>query len=218
MEYYMLNKARGYITATCDERRETVFDRLPPTFAERLFAVGRLDLDTEGLLLITNDGPLTARLLHPDSHTPKTYELYCVGSLDEEGERRLEEGVYLDRDKTHISRPARFCRLGEGVLSEIVVHLGGRDLALARRRPDTPVLHATLTVTEGRKHQIKRMLLAVGCRVVWLRRVSFGPLALDPTLSAGDYRALTEEEIAALYTQAYPDGTPEKAKENVKSG
>ena len=210
MEYYMLNKPRGCITASRDVRRETVFDRLPKDFSEQLFAVGRLDRDTEGLLLITDDGPLAARLLHPDYHMPKTYELFCIGTLDEVGERRLEEGVYLDEAREQLSRPARFCRLGEGVLSQILLQLDGRDLTLARRRPQTPILHATLTVTEGRKHQIKRMMLAVGCRVVWLRRLSIGPLTLDPDLALGEYRALTADELATLYARAYPAGVPKK--------
>ncbi len=198
MQYYMLHKPAGCITASRDERRPTVFDHLPEAFSEMLFAVGRLDRDTVGLLLITDDGALTARLLHPDSGIQKTYECLCVGEMNEEKLTRLSDGVYLDRERCVLSRPAQARLLWEGRLADVSAFLSGKDIALARKRPQTPVFRLSITVTEGKKHQIKRMLLAVGCRVVWLCRRSMGPLLLDPSLPVGAHRPLTAEEIAAL--------------------
>ena len=202
MQYYMLHKPAGCITASRDERRPTVFDHLPEDFSERFFAVGRLDKDTVGLLLITDDGALTARLLHPDGGIEKTYECLCVGEICDEKLARLTDGVYLDRAKEILSRPATARLLSTGQLSEVASYLTGKDISLARRRPKTPVFRLSVTVTEGKKHQIKRMLLAVGCRVVWLCRRSMGPLLLDPSLPVGAHRPLTAEEIAALYRAA----------------
>ncbi len=198
MEYIMFHKPQGCITASRDARRQTVFDRLPEDFSHRLFAVGRLDRDTEGLLLLTDDGALCARLLHPSTNTEKRYEFYCIGEPTEQGRAALETGTPLDANGEIRSAPARFEILGTATLSCIADKLSANDAKRCRKHPDTPVLHAALTVTEGKKHQVKRMMLSVGCRIVYLRRTAFGALSLDPALPVGGYRSLTPEEILSL--------------------
>lgn len=199
--YLMFHKPAGCITANRDPRRKTVLDYFPEDVREELFPVGRLDRDTEGLLLLTDDGALTARLLHPIYHVAKTYFLYAVGDMTEEKAERLSSGVPLD-EAGKLSRPAQVLIGEKLLLPALKVPLSVKDARLCRRHPQTPVTALTVTVTEGKKHQIKRMLLAVGCRVVYLKRVSMGNLVLDPSLAPGEARPLTGEEIDALYRAA----------------
>ena len=168
--YYMLHKPSGVITATEDKMHETVMSLLGEDARKDLFPVGRLDKDTEGLLLITNDGELSHALLSPRKHVPKTYFVEVPKKLDMGQIEALERGVDIGDDKKTL--PAK---------AEIL--------------DDT---HIYLTICEGRYHQVKRMLQAVGSEVLYLKRVSFGVLTLDETLEKGSYRALTEEEITAL--------------------
>ncbi len=166
--YYMLHKPAGYITATEDRRERTVMELLPCD-RKGLFPVGRLDKDTEGLLLITDDGPLSHALLSPKRHVDKTYFVKPAHPLDETAIRALCEGVDIGDDKK-------------------------TEKATARLVPDGLLL----TIHEGRYHQVKRMLEAVGNEVLYLKRLSMGPLVLPPSLPAGEYRRLTADEIAAL--------------------
>ena len=152
--YYMLNKPEGVVSATNDNTAPTVLELLPAQGRKDLFPVGRLDKDTTGLLLLTNDGALAHDLLSPKKHVDKTYLVQPDHPLSEEDIHRLEEGLDIGDDKP--------------------------------------------TAPEGRFHQVKRMLQAVGNQVCALERVSFGPLSLDPSLPRGAHRALTEEEICAL--------------------
>lgn len=168
--YYMLHKPAGVVTATRDNHEKTVMELLKDAPGKDLFPAGRLDKDTEGLLLITNDGALSHRLLSPAKHVDKTYLVRTKAPVTDEMRRRLEEGVDIGDEKPTL--PAK-TELTEG---------GG----------------LLLTVTEGRFHQVKRMLSAVGNEVVYLKRFSMGPLVLDGALSKGEYRALTPEEKAAL--------------------
>ncbi len=171
--YYLLYKPLGVVTATEDSRQETVMDLMRGAAGKNLFPVGRLDKDTDGLLLITNDGKLGHDLLAPGKHVPKTYYATLRDDLSEEDRKRLEEGVDIGDEK--MTLPA-VCRS----LSPREIHL---------------------TVYEGRYHQVRRMLEAVGNQVVTLRRITFGSLKLDQSLQPGDYRVLTEEEVAALRTR-----------------
>ncbi len=168
--YYMLHKPAGVITATEDSRQETVMSLLMNDYRADLFPVGRLDKDTEGLLLITNDGELSHALLSPKKHVPKTYLVEVPERLNLSQIEALEFGVDIGDDKP--TAPAKV---------EIL--------------DDT---HIYLTIHEGRYHQVKRMLAAVDSQVIYLKRVSFGNLVLDEALPKGSYRALTEEEIAKL--------------------
>lgn len=168
--YFMLHKPAGVVTATEDKSQQTVMSLLDEQMRKDLFPVGRLDKDTEGLLLITNDGELAHALLSPRKHVPKTYLVEVPEKLHLEQIEALEKGVDIGDDK--ITLPAKV-----NVLDETHIHL---------------------TICEGRYHQVKRMLKTVGSEVLYLKRVSFGPLFLDESLQKGSYRALTEEEITQL--------------------
>jgi 16S rRNA pseudouridine516 synthase len=172
--YLMLNKPQGVISATEDEYDQTVIDLLEMEDAVfSPFPVGRLDKDTEGLLLITNDGQLAHQLLSPKKHVPKTYFAVIDQEVTQEDIEAFRQGVILDDG--YQTKPGILKILKSGVHSDI-----------------------ELTITEGKFHQVKRMFEAVGKRVVYLKRISMGPLQLDESLKLGEYRELTEEEITRL--------------------
>ena len=170
VEYYMLNKPAGVVSATEDSRYPVVTDLIETAVRRDLFPVGRLDLDTEGLLLLTNDGDLAHRLLSPRRHVDKVYEAVYEGIFPKDGARRFEEGIILE-DGTR-TLPAHWKQEGD-------------------RR-------GLLTIQEGKFHQVKRMMEVLGCRVTYLKRLSMGSLKLDAALKPGDYRPLTSEELEAL--------------------
>jgi 16S rRNA pseudouridine516 synthase len=172
--YLMMNKPAGVISATEDNRDETVIDLLElEDQVYEPFPVGRLDKDTEGLLLITNDGQLAHRLLSPKKHVPKMYFAVIEGEVSEEDVQAFRKGVTLDDG--YETKPGELTILKSGLMSDI-----------------------ELTITEGKFHQVKRMFQAVGKRVVYLKRMTMGPLKLDETLELGEYRELTDEEIEEL--------------------
>ena len=197
MTYYMLHKPRGCVSARVDRENPTVMDFFPPEARTTLFPLGRLDKYTEGILLVTDDGKLNRRLLDPDCRVEKQYFLWAVGEPTEEVCRALREGVSC-KGLAEKTRPARFEVLGKGVLRDIGPIVFPIRRPMVEESPEAPTFCAHLWLTEGKRHQVKRMLEAVGCTVVYLRRVAFGPLRLDENLSPGAYRPLTEEEIAAL--------------------
>ena len=164
--------------AVCRRHRtictRTVMDYLSDTARGDLFPVGRLDLDTEGLLLITNDGALAHALLSPSRHVAKTYYARVQGVVDETDVNLFKNGVDIGEEK--LVRPA--------------------DLVILGCKAD--VSEITLTITEGKFHQVKRMFEAVGKKVLYLKRISMGPLVLPEDLAPGAYRKLTAEELAAL--------------------
>ena len=172
-EYYMLHKPAGVVTATEDNLHRTVMDLLE-TARKDLFPVGRLDIDTEGLLLITNDGELAHQLLSPKKHVDKVYFARVAGALPEDAAQRMAEGMTL-RDGTPV------------LPAELAIDGTDGNETLVR-----------LTIREGKFHQVKRMFEALGCRVTYLKRLSMGPLALDPELPCGAARPLTEQEIQAV--------------------
>ena len=172
-EYYMLHKPAGVVTATEDRRERTVMELLPELRRKDLFPVGRLDKDTEGLLLLTNDGTLAHRLLSPRHQVDKVYYAKIAGRVTEEDVRAFAEGLDIGDEQPAL--PARLTILDAEETSEIHV-----------------------TLTEGRFHQVKRMFEAVGKQVVYLKRLSMGPLLLDESLEKGCCRKLTEEEIRRL--------------------
>lgn len=172
--YLMLNKPGGYLSATEDSVQETVIDLLEMEDAVyKPFPVGRLDKDTEGLLLLTNDGQLSHQLLSPKKHVPKTYYAKILGKVTEEDAAAFKQGVELDDG--YVTKPASLVILSADEQSEI-----------------------NITITEGKFHQVKRMFEAVGKKVTYLKRISMGPLLLDENLALGEYRELTEEEVEAL--------------------
>lgn len=168
--YYMLNKPAGVVSATVDNVDRTVIDLLSPECRTDLFPVGRLDKDTVGLLIITNDGDLGHRLTSPKHHAVKTYFVRLKDNITDLMVSRLEKGVELKGDG--LTRPAK------------VNVLGAREIELS--------------ITEGKFHQVKRMLIAVGNEVIFLKRLSMGGITLDDTLPEGCYRRLTPKEIQIL--------------------
>lgn len=172
--YLLMNKPQDVISATEDKYDQTVIDLLDEQEQHfEPFPVGRLDKDTEGFLLLTNDGKLAHELLSPKKHVDKTYYALIEGQVTEEDGEAFEKGVELDDG--YVTKPATLNILESGPVSKI-----------------------ELTITEGKFHQVKRMFESVGKRVVYLKRLSMGPLSLDPGLELGEYRHLTEEEVTSL--------------------
>ena len=174
-EYYMLNKPAGVVSATEDRRDTTVIDLIKEKKRKDLFPVGRLDKDTEGLLLITNDGDLAHRLLAPKKHVDKVYYAKVAGIVTEEDVERFAQGIDIGTDEEEMTRPAQLDILKSGEESEI-----------------------RLTIHEGKFHQVKRMMAAVGTPVIYLKRIAMGSLTLPDDLKKGDCRPLTEEEVRVL--------------------
>lgn len=172
-EYFMLNKPQGVVSATEDRRFQTVVDLIGDARRKDLFPAGRLDIDTEGLLLITNDGQLAHQLLSPKKHVDKVYFTRVEGILPSDVKEQFAKGLTLDGEVKTL--PAQLELLKEGPVSEV-----------------------RLTIHEGKFHQVKRMFEAVGCRVIYLKRLSMGSLVLDETLAPGEYRRLTDDELRAL--------------------
>lgn len=196
-QYYMLNKPRGLLTARRDARCETVMRCFPEALQQTLHPVGRLDKDTEGLLLFTDDGMLDVRLLRPERHVEKEYEYRAFGHLDEAALRLLETGVVLAEGQP-LSRPARAALLAHTTIGESEAYLPERFREKYLKNPGRPVTVGKLWITEGRKHQVKLMVKAVGAHVFYLKRWAIGPVRLDAALAPGAYRPLTPEELHAL--------------------
>lgn len=194
-EYYMFHKPRGCITARCDARQKTVMDYFPNDKTEVLFPVGRLDKDTEGFLIITDDGMLCFDLMNPENKVPKTYFFWAQGVLTEDKIRELESGVNIYKSGDAETAPARITLESTGILRDIKALLVGNDIKLSNRRGELPVVSGYMTITEGKKHQVKRMLGYAGCRVVYLKRISIGEVLLDENLRPGEYRALKSCEL-----------------------
>lgn len=175
-EYYMLNKPAGVVSATEDRRDKTVIDLIRSRKRTDLFPVGRLDKDTEGLLLITNDGELAHRLLSPKKRVDKCYYAEVAGCVAKEDAVLFENGVNIGTaGKEEWTMPAKLEILESGARSKV-----------------------RLTIQEGKFHQVKRMFHAAGKEVVYLKRERMGSLILDEALSPGEYRNLTEEELSRL--------------------
>ena len=196
----MFNKPKGCITAVRDPRHKTVMDYIEFDLQRKIFPVGRLDRDTEGFLLLTDDGKLAYSLMRPENSVSKTYFLYAKGVLTPELKDKLERGVYLLDKKNTFTAPAKAVLLEAFTLKQIEEYLEGKDKKLTNKYKDEPAFSMTLTITEGKKHQVKRMLGAIGCKVLYLKRLSIGNVTLDKDLAPGEYRPLEEDEICALYS------------------
>lgn len=173
--YYMLNKPSGAVTANRDAEKLTVLDLLDKEIEkENLYSIGRLDRDTEGLLLITDNGPLGFQLLHPQYHVEKTYYVEVNGPLTSQDKIAFQEGIrFLDGT---ICQPAQL-----SILSS--------SSSLSR---------ASVRISEGKFHQIKKMFLVVGVKIIYLKRIQFGNFTLDPDLATGDCRPLNQEELEII--------------------
>ena len=176
MEYWMLHKPAGVVSATEDRRDRTVLDLLSGAARKDLFPVGRLDKDTEGLLLVTDDGALSHALMSPNRHVEKEYEAVVDGALAADAVSRFEQGMTL-RDGTE-------CKSAKLEILET-----------------EPELRVRVTLKEGKYHQVKRMIAAVGGTVTALKRLRLGGLWLDKILAPGEFRELTQEELEKLTSQ-----------------
>ena len=173
--YLMLHKPGGVVTASKDKELPTVMDLLPQHLqSAQLYAIGRLDRDTTGLLLLTDNGPLGFQLLHPQYHVDKTYQVEVNGPLSSDHVQTFKDGiVFLDGT---VCKPAQL-----EILSS--------SPSLSR---------ATITISEGKFHQVKKMFLSVGVKVTALKRVQFGDFTLDSDLAEGQYRSLNQEELKII--------------------
>ena len=174
--YYMLNKPAGIISASEDGREATVVDLIPEPKRRDLFPVGRLDRDTEGLLIITNDGALSHRLLSPKHHVDKVYYVRVSGILTDNDVELFSDGLVLTDGLECL--PA--------------------DLKILSVSEDDYTSEAEVTIREGKFHQVKRMFSSIGAEVLYLKRLSMGPVVLDPELSPGESRRLTADEMSLL--------------------
>ena len=196
--YYMMNKPAGVVSATEDPCEKTVLDLITEQKRRGLFPVGRLDKDTEGLLLITNDGALEHRLLTPGKHVDKTYYARVAGVVTAEDVEKFAQGLKVDDDFTAL--PARLEIYGVAERDGLQhADAAGQDrMDHMRVREQGAVSEVMITIHEGKYHQIKRMVHAVGKEVLYLKRISMGSLVLDPDLAPGEYRRLTKEELICL--------------------
>lgn len=222
--YYMLNKPAGVVSATEDSREQTVLDLLrnpsgikyaalgsgedvssglaaEPVLRRGLFPVGRLDKDTEGLLLITDDGQLAHRLLAPGKHVDKTYYALVSGRVTEEDIRAFEDGIEVDGEFT--AMPAL---LSTDLDEEAFAGLFPSNIREILPLEVTEYSQTLVTIREGKYHQIKRMFASRGKEVLYLKRLSMGTLLLDPSLAPGQYRPLTQKEMDLLSGDNRPEG------------
>ena len=171
----MLHKPAGVVTANKDKKLPTVMDLLSPDIqSDKLYAVGRLDRDTTGLLLLTDNGPLGFQLLHPQYHVDKTYQVEVNGLLTPDHIKAFQKGiVFLDGT---ICKPAK--------------------LEILSASPS--LSQASITISEGKFHQVKKMFLSIGVKVTSLKRAQFGEFTLDPELAEGNYRPLNQEELKII--------------------
>ncbi len=184
---YMFNKPQGCVTAKRDANSKTIFDYFTDVDTAGLFAVGRLDRDTEGLILITNDGNLSHQLMDPEHHVEKTYYFWVFGTIDEKGVGALQQGV--DIGENEITMPAKIEIVKAGSYTELKNEMEQDGCQVVKRNLfKQEVTSGYLTISEGKKHQVKRMMRSIGCYVVYLKRVSIGNLKLDEGLKKGEYR------------------------------
>ncbi|MBP3325794.1 MAG: rRNA pseudouridine synthase [Coprococcus sp.] len=176
--YYLLNKPAGYVCANSDKLHKTVFELLKGEQLKGLFTVGRLDIDTEGLLIITNDGSLSHELLSPSKHVNKTYYAKINGIANE----------------SHVEACAKGIDIGDDTPTQ------SASLVIRKTNAQNNTSEIELTITEGRYHQVKRMFHALGMEVTYLKRISMGNLKLDDKLPLGSFRRLTAGEINMLYS------------------
>lgn len=173
-KYYLLNKPKGLISATTDQQLPTVIDLFKKENVEGLYPIGRLDRDTEGLLIITNNGPLGYRLLNPVQHIEKEYYVEVNGPLDDSCIQRFHDGIMFH----------------DGTIC--------KSATLSILESSSSLSKATVTISEGKFHQIKKMFLFVGVKVTFLKRIRFGEFVLDSSLAPGEYRPLNFSELQIL--------------------
>ena len=191
--YYMFHKPYGCVTAKRDDKYPVVMDYFKELNNENLNPVGRLDRETEGLLLITDDGKWNQELTHPSYHKEKTYEFIVLGKLDDDRVKKLEQGVLL-RGNEALTAPAKITVKKHSTLVEIMPELHPEvQKNSSHNRPEHPVSFGTIVISEGRKRQIRRMMRSVGCCVIFLKRIQMGNYCLDESLAPGEWREMSKE-------------------------
>lgn len=199
--YYMFHKPAGCITARKDKKDKTVMDFFQELNNNGLFPVGRLDKDTEGLLFITNDGVFNHEIMYPEKHVDKTYFFWAFGELNKDKMASLVNGLYLENGEVLV-KASKIEILKQGLFHELQDQIQGNGYEKVKKNRDIqPVVSGSITISQGCKHQVKRMLKTVGCYVIYLKRVSIGKVILDETLEKGSYRNLTNEEIKSLISK-----------------
>ena len=188
--YYMFYKPFGCVTAKRDERYPVVMDYFKELNNEQLNPVGRLDRETEGLLVITDDGMWNQEMTHPRFHKEKKYEFIVMGDLTEEKVTLLEQGVCIIGSEV-LTAPAKLVVDKKSTLGETLplLHLEIQH-KIRHNRPEHPITYGTIVISEGRKRQIRRMMKAVGCRVIFLKRISMGDIVLDKSLKPGEWKEI----------------------------
>ncbi len=188
--YYMFHKPFGCVCARKDDLYPTVMDYFKELHNENLSPVGRLDRETEGLLFITDDGKWNQLMTHPSNQKEKMYEFIAMGTLDDKKIARLQDGLLLTGSDKPTS-PAKVWVKSTHTLAEILPTLHP-DIQnnTKHNRPEHPVVIGNIIITEGRKHQIRRMLKAVGCCIIYLKRHSMGDYLLDPALKPGEWKEI----------------------------
>ena len=195
--YYLLHKPAGYVSATEDAREKTVLELVPKDGRRKLFPVGRLDKDTEGLLLITDDGQLAHQLLSPKKHVDKTYFAVTEGKVVPEDIEKIQEGVDIGDEELTLPGELEILKVWEEDKPEVCSSEFAPSCEKVQKSSSwrSEIL---LTIHEGRFHQVKRMMEAVGKKVIYLKRMSMGSLTLPEDLPKGQARELTSEELTAL--------------------
>ena len=209
-EYYILNKPQGVVSATVDNHYKTVVDLITDKKRKDLFPVGRLDLDTEGLLLITNDGELCHNLLAPNKHVDKCYFAIVLGEVEEEAKTLFQQGIDIGTtEQEELTLPAElkineYCLYDnldvqyKAKVMETYKRLSEDSFHLGELHGNSKVTFVELTIHQGKFHQVKRMFQAIHHPVLYLKRLSMGSLVLPVDLELGEYRRLTSEELVQI--------------------
>ena len=188
--YYMINKPYGCVCARSDDTHPTVMEYFSELNNENLSPVGRLDLATEGLLFVTDDGVWNQEMTHPSNKKEKTYFFIALGDPTDEQLNSLEKGVLLKGSRT-LTAPAKIEITKKCVLKDVLPSLHPE---IARQtehnHPEHPVIFGKITVTEGKKHQVRRMLKSIRCCIIYLKRISMGDYQLDPALAPGEWKEI----------------------------
>ncbi|MBR5309975.1 MAG: pseudouridine synthase [Oscillospiraceae bacterium] len=204
MRYYMLNKPSGVVTAVRDKDSLTVMDCFPEEMRSGLHPVGRLDRDTEGLLIITDDGELTFRLTRPEFGINKRYFFRAFGKISSEDIAKLKKGGLLYGNNEE-ARPAFISDISTSTVENDLEHIPEESRAHCMKNPKGETFSAVITVSEGKRHEVKLLLKSVGCRIFYLKRISMGDFVLDPMLKPGEFREFNPVEIktAEEYRKIY---------------
>lgn len=187
--YYIFHKPAGCVTALRDATHPTILSYLGALDMTKLRPVGRLDYDTEGLLILTDDGAYNQYMTHPADGVEKEYFFWAMGNFTEEKRKKLESGILLNGEEEAPARPAKLSLVQESKLTEIYNYIRGKQKEhILKNRPDTPVFSGYITVTQGRKHEVKRLLKSIGCCCIYLKRVRMGDVVLPEDLDVGKVR------------------------------